>query len=267
MADRVAPDGTSGPHDPSRRDDAARATDHATIERMTDDLLPALVAKLGASGLAEIEVREGPWRVRLRRPAGGPNLGRRATDGPSRQQPGHAGHGHAPAALEGHRSAAGRDGFGGLAAVGPGLPTGTDPDRAVHRHRAIATSPAVGIFQPRAEMRPGTRIRAGDRLGFVDVLGVRQEVVSPVDGIVGATLVESGDAVEYGQDLIRLELSGPPAGPGAVGGPQVPGSGTVGAPPPRGRAGDPSALRGGAVFDADERPGFDVPPPAVEGEP
>jgi biotin carboxyl carrier protein len=60
-------------------------------------------------------------------------------------------------------------------------------------------------------MRPGTRVRAGDRLGDVDMLGVRQEVSSPVDGILGATLVEAGDAVEYGQDLVRIELVSPPA--------------------------------------------------------
>ena len=67
-------------------------------------------------------------------------------------------------------------------------------------------------------MRPGTRVRAGDRLAYVDVLGVRQEVVSPVDGIVGATLAEAGDAVEYGQELVRLELAGQPGTQGASGG-------------------------------------------------
>ena len=50
-----------------RRD---RAADHAAIDRLTDELLPALIAKLGATGLGELEVREGGWRVRLRRPAG-----------------------------------------------------------------------------------------------------------------------------------------------------------------------------------------------------
>ena len=34
-------------------------------------LLPALIAKLGATGLGELEVREGEWRVRLRRPSDG----------------------------------------------------------------------------------------------------------------------------------------------------------------------------------------------------
>jgi biotin carboxyl carrier protein len=192
-------------------DDAARVADHAAIDRLTDELLPALVAKLGASGLGEIEIREGAWKVRLRRPSGasdGMLHGRRSTDRPSRPQPGHAGHGHAPAAVESHRPALGRDGPGVLTAMGPGR-TGQDDRR--DPNRAVATSPAVGIFQPRPEMRPGTRVRAGDRLGFVDVLGVRQEVVSPVDGRVGATVVESGEAVEYGQELVRLELASAPA--------------------------------------------------------
>ena len=192
-------------------DDAARVADHAAIDRLTDELLPALMAKLGASGLGEIEIREGAWKVRLRRPNGasdGVLHGRRSTDRPSRPQPGHAGHGHAPAAVEGHRPAPGRDGPGALTAMGPGR---AGPDDRRDPNRAVATSPAVGIFQPRPEMRPGTRVRAGDRLGFVDVLGVRQEVVSPVDGRVGATVVESGEAVEYGQELVRLELASAPA--------------------------------------------------------
>ena len=45
-----------------------RSADHAAIERLTVELLPALIAKLGATGLGELEVREGAWRVRLRRP-------------------------------------------------------------------------------------------------------------------------------------------------------------------------------------------------------
>ncbi len=43
------------------------------------------------------------------------------------------------------------------------------------------------------------------------MLGVPQEVVAPADGVVGASLVEAGDAVEYGQDLIVIEFAS--AGP------------------------------------------------------
>ena len=60
----------------------ARLDDHAAIDRLADELVPALVAKLGANGLGELEVREGTWRVRLRMPADGPvAAGRRTTAG------------------------------------------------------------------------------------------------------------------------------------------------------------------------------------------
>jgi biotin carboxyl carrier protein len=191
-----------------------RVADHAAIERLTEDLVPALIAKLGASGLGEIEVAEDAWTVRVRRPAdGAPVENRRATDRASRSQPGHAGHGHAPGGFEGHRTA--RDGRPSTAtqpSTNGSSPAAADP--ATHRpapnpdrHRAVATSPAVGVFLPRADMTPGTRVRSGDRLGAVDMLGIPQEVVAPADGILGASLVESGQAVEYGQDLIVIELA------------------------------------------------------------
>ena len=63
-----------------------------------------------------------------------------------------------------------------------------------------------GSSSPDPAIAPGTRVRSGDALGAVDVLGVAQEVVSPADGIVGASLVEPGEAVEYGQELSSVEL-------------------------------------------------------------
>jgi len=226
-------------HDP--RSAAERKADHAAIDRLADELLPALVAKLSATGLGEIEVGEGSWTVRVRRPADGAGShNRRATDRAARSQPGHAGHGHAPGGFEGHRSARDTrpapgphstngsspgsidpDPTGATSAADPapavagaaGTPatSGAHPgDDGADRFRAIATSPAVGIFQPRSEAKAGTRVRAGDRLGAVDMLGVPQEVVAPVDGIIGASLVEAGQAVEYGQELVIIELTGRP---------------------------------------------------------
>jgi biotin carboxyl carrier protein len=206
---------------PAARTDEERAADHAVIDQLADDLLPALVAKLAATGLGEIEVREGPWRLRVRRPApDSAERARRASEGASRSQPGHAGHGHPPAGFEGHRSAreprpgttAGHSGNGStpqLTAVGPGPER--DPDTAPRPEprpgQAIATSPAVGVYQPRSSATPGTRVRAGDRVGVVDMLGIAQEVVAPADGLIGASLVEPGQAVEYGQELVVIELA------------------------------------------------------------
>jgi biotin carboxyl carrier protein len=209
-----------------RTDAATRRADHAGIARLTDELLPALIAKLGSTHLGELEVREGDWHVRLRRPYGtAPGEGRRASDKASRSQPGHEGHGHGRAAPEGHRGSrsSGSSGASGGASgitAGSGAASassnGTGPDeRVLEKSRAIATSPAVGIFQPGSRAASGTRVRAGDSLGAVNVLGVPQDVLAPVDGIVGSTLVEAGVAVEYGQELIRIELAGTASAPEA----------------------------------------------------
>ena len=167
------------------RDPAERAADHAAIDRLTAELLPALIAKLGATGLGELEVREGAWRVRLRRPGGPAGRERRASDR-AVERSGDRVHQPPPRA---HHA----------------------PSHATVRSdsRSVATSPAVGIFQPRKDLTAGARVRAGDRLGAVDMLGVAQEVVAPIDGIVGTSLVEAGEAVEYGQDLVAIEFGVP----------------------------------------------------------
>lgn len=218
------PNDRPAPHDgatpaTSGRDGAGRAADHAGIGRLVDALVPALMAKLGTLNVGELEVREGDWRIRLRRPAGAAAVyGRRATDRPSRSHPGHEQHGHAPGAPEPHRAgrpvAAGSSTNGStgpsLAPVGPGRTSeGETPAHAGPGAESarIATSPAVGVFQPDPRAVGGARVRAGDRLGIVDMLGVPQEVVAPIDGIVVGVIVDAGTAVEYGQELIHLEFA------------------------------------------------------------
>jgi biotin carboxyl carrier protein len=204
------------------RSAAERSADHAAIDRLSAGLLPALIAKLGATGLGELEVREGAWRVRLRRPGvgaattGSASRDRRAGE---RERAARSGAGpigsHQPGGLtpvgpgrDGRDGAAARDGLAARAgrdgaAGDAGAPEGFARDDG----RIVATSPAVGVFQPRKDTRAGTQVRAGDRLGSVDMLGIPQEVVAPSDGVVGASLVEPGDAVEYGQDLILIEFA------------------------------------------------------------
>jgi biotin carboxyl carrier protein len=203
------------PAEPGHRDadrtPEERAADHAAIDRLSEQLLPALIAKLGATGLGELEVREGGWRVRLRRPADGVAPANRRTSDRERGTRGSGGgsaHGSLTAVgpgrdgRDGSGEREGREGRDARNGSGDGHNgTGHDSDRIV------ATSPAVGIFRPRPEARAGTRVRAGDRLGSVDMLGVAQEVVAPSDGVVGASLVEAGDAVEYGQELILIEFA------------------------------------------------------------
>jgi biotin carboxyl carrier protein len=186
-----------------------RLDDHAAIDRLTDELLPALVAKLGANGLGELEVREGTWRVRLRMPADGHAAGVRRS--PSGRQ--------GARAADQPRGEHSRTDAAGIAAAATGTATGAagtghatatpghapEATSAAGPSRVVATSPAVGYFRPRADLRAGTKVRAGDRIGSVDVLGIGQDLVAPADGLIGATLVEAGEPVEYGQAVIVLE--------------------------------------------------------------
>src|SRR3954447_12115477 len=113
------------PTPPRDRTAAERQATHEGLARLSESLVPALVQKLNSSSLGELEVREGEWRIRLRRQH--PAAVRRertrlAGSGASRPRP--ATPGPAPAAAP-------------LAA-----PDGNDdPDRAV------ALSPAVGVFR------------------------------------------------------------------------------------------------------------------------
>jgi acetyl-CoA carboxylase biotin carboxyl carrier protein len=208
--------GQPGAAGPAGLDPAGRLAAHAEIARLADDLLPALVARLGASGLGELEVREGGWRIRLRMPSG-----RRPEPAPVARRGGRAGsHAGGPARPAGSAASA---------TAGAGFVIGTDPeleaatgggaggepgtaadaggptraDRAPSR--IVATSPAVGFYRPRSGLAAGSRVRAGERLGVVDVLGVPQEVLAPAHGLLGAALVEAGEPVEYGQEIVVVE--------------------------------------------------------------
>lgn len=148
--------------------DDPTATPPATaLGRLADDVLPALVARLEASRLGELEVSHDGWRVRLRRAPVAPAPPPAAPADPT------------------HRAA----------------PPARDADPA-HRH---ATSPGVGYFAPAEKAPVGRVVKAGDAVGWVEVLGVRQEVLAPHDGTVARHLAEPGQAVEFGQDLVVVE--------------------------------------------------------------
>jgi acetyl-CoA carboxylase biotin carboxyl carrier protein len=148
--------------------------DRATIARLTDEVVPQLIERLSKSSLGELEVRENGWRIRLRRPV--------ADGAPSVQQ-----------ARQPHPMMA--TGTGGSGA----------PSAPRDASRGLVASPAVGYFAPRSGVEVGARVRSGDLVGYIDVLGVRQDVVSPIDGSLRAFEVQSGQAVEYGQPIARVE--------------------------------------------------------------
>jgi biotin carboxyl carrier protein len=173
-------------HRPGDRSAEQRQVDHAGLARLSDTLVPALVTKLNASGLGELEVREGDWRIRLRRPSGTASGTRRA------DRPRTGSHGPTPAPIAGPAVHATPSAHANPAVEAPAGP-----------ERMPATSPAVGVFRPMSTI--GARVRVGDRVAVVDMLGIPQDVVAPIDGVVVEVLPQAGDAVEYGEEVAFVE--------------------------------------------------------------
>jgi acetyl-CoA carboxylase biotin carboxyl carrier protein len=144
------------------------------LDVLAEEVLPALIARLRASRLGELEVRSGDWRVRLRRDVRVTRRSARPSGGSSEAA-----------------SSAGID------------------EEAV----GVARSPAVGYFSPAPLLAVGRSVAAGDALGSIDVLGISQEVTAPSGGVVSAVLAEAGQAVEYGQALAEIDPLEDPLGP------------------------------------------------------
>jgi biotin carboxyl carrier protein len=168
---------------PGDRSAAQRAADHGGIARLADALVPALVAKLGSANLGEVEIHEGDWHVRVRRPSGA---------GQRRERP------HRAALPIVAQSGASSPPAASLSVGDPGRP-----------RQAPATAPAVGIFKP--GVPAGTRVRAGDRIGTVDLLGIALDVVAPIDGLVVEVFPQAGDGVEYGEEVAVVQADLLPA--------------------------------------------------------
>ena len=72
------------------------------------------------------------------------------------------------------------------------------------------TAPCVGVFRAgnRADAAPrtevGATVEAGEVLGYVEAMGVLNDVEASCAGLVGEIAVEDGQPVEYGQPLFVL---------------------------------------------------------------
>jgi biotin carboxyl carrier protein len=157
------------------------------IARLADDVVPTLIGRLERSRLGEIEVRQDGWRIRLRR-----NLA--PTDGSDQA-----------AAAPARRSDRKPDRPSTDRPADPYADGRAAQIHSIDRSAVEITSPAVGYFLPRDSLAVGVNVRGGDVIGYVDVLGVRHDVVAPEDALIVALDAESGQAVEYGERLARLE--------------------------------------------------------------
>lgn len=150
-------------------------SDHVALDaigRAADELLPQLTERLTQHGLGEIEVVDGDLRLRIRAGSGPSSV----ADDPIPQ-------------VE--------------VAVQP-PPVGAAGDE---NGPMPVASPAVGFFVYADGLGPGLEVGKGDALGHVEMLGVRHDVRAPRAGMVRNLVAESGEAVEYGQTVVEIEMT------------------------------------------------------------
>jgi acetyl-CoA carboxylase biotin carboxyl carrier protein len=148
-----------------------------------------LIELIEASGVAEIEIKEGEESVRISRGAAqAPAL----VNPPALYLPSHIPTGPAPAAAEAH-----------------GVAAPPDEGRAGGGH--TVTSPMVGTFYraPSPGMAPfvevGQAVEAGDTLCIIEAMKMLNEIEADQDGVVKSVLVDNGQPVEFGQPLFLVE--------------------------------------------------------------
>ena len=151
--------------------------------------LKTLIELVQESGIAELEVTEGEERVRITRTvANAPQ--------PFMQYAAPMMHAMQPAPMAAPLAAP-------ITAPVP-APVAEPPGH-------IVKSPMVGTFYRSAApgakpfVEVGSTVAVGDTICIIEAMKLMNEIESDKAGVVKAVLVESGNAVEYGQPLFTIE--------------------------------------------------------------
>jgi acetyl-CoA carboxylase biotin carboxyl carrier protein len=145
-----------------------------------------LVELMKEHDLAEVDLRQGEQRIRIRRGAE-PFV----TSAPSAAAS--SAHGHAPAAAHSTASAA---------------PSPAADDRGMQEIK----SPMVGTFYTAANPESPPFVKVGDHVGpesvvcIIEAMKVFNEIPAEVSGQIAAVLVENNTPVEFGQPLFKVNV-------------------------------------------------------------
>lgn len=151
--------------------------------------LKTLIELVQESGIAELEVTEGEEKVRITRTVANAVQPMMQYAAPMMAQMPGAG---MPAA----------------AAVAPAAPVAAAP---VEPEGHAVKSPMVGTFYrssapgAKAFVDVGSIVKVGDTLCIIEAMKLMNEIECDKAGVVKAVLVESGQAVEYGQPMFMIE--------------------------------------------------------------
>lgn len=163
---------------------AASAT--RQLDALADDILPALIARLRASGLAELEVRHVGWRVRLRRDLRAPRRSARPASGE-------------PSQLDDLDDAVGgtaRSPAVGYFSPGPALRVGHSVQAGDPLGDVDMLGIPVEVTAPLSGLVSGVLVEAGQAVEYGQALADIEALSEPLDGQVSE--VADADADEPG---------------------------------------------------------------------
>lgn len=144
--------------------------------------LKTLIELVESSGIAELEISEGEERVRITR-----------TSSSVMQQPPYA----TPQQIV-------------TAAPAPSADAPAEPAKPAAPEGHVVKAPMVGSFyrSPSPGAKPfvevGQTVTAGETLCIIEAMKLLNEIEADQSGVIKAILVESGQAVEYGQPLFII---------------------------------------------------------------
>jgi acetyl-CoA carboxylase biotin carboxyl carrier protein len=152
------------------------------LDALADEILPALIARLRASGLAELEVRHAGWRVRLRRDL-------RSQRRSSRPASGEAAHGEAP---DDAADGTARSPAVGYFSPGPALRVGASVQAGDPLGDVDVLGIPVEVAAPVSGLVSSLLVEAGEAVEFGQALARIETLPEPGpasdDGAVPATL-------------------------------------------------------------------------------
>ena len=148
-------------------------------DTIDSELVRKLAALLDETGLAEMEIQQGEFRIRIAKPsAATPSFVSMAAavSAPAAV---------APAAVE-------------VAAIGPNTPGAVCSPMVGNVY--LATKPGAPPF-----IKEGDTVREGQTLLIVEAMKVMNPIVSPRSGVVKRILVQDAQPVEYNEVMVVLE--------------------------------------------------------------
>lgn len=158
---------------------------------MTDlKTLKQLIRMMVDNDLTEVDLEGEDGKIKLKRGSGGLNPGQTPTVVLSQTAPGHAPPPPAPAGAT------------------PAAPVEAKP--AEEAGLITVTSPMVGTFYASSSPDAPAYVRVGDKVSpdtvvcLLEAMKVFNEIKAETSGTVAEILVSNGDAVEFGQPLLKI---------------------------------------------------------------